>query len=321
MSQTCNRCGTHQSRRWFGETIRVEKGGSGGSTTISKSGIRYNTGRTYYRTERVSICENCKRNQTIFRGAIAVLAVAAFGAMQFFPRAAPPVETALQVEQISAPRSLPPTAEAAHDDSDLGVVYTVEAGGVRVTSVRPDGLGAHLGLVAGDLITRVNSVDVRQPKDIESGLSEVLHGGPRIWVDRGGTIVGLDRDALADVGRSSPSINGVWQGSYECERDGGSRVMVVALQLTEADNAVSATFQFQPAPGEAGGPSGVFTLAGSYDPQSRRLTLRPLEWVRRDGDWSMSTVSGHFDSSFQQLTGETTFRRCGDFTAAKFSER
>jgi len=106
----------------------------------------------------------------------------------------------------------------------------------------------------------------------------------------------------------------VWEGEYSCVRDGRRRNMHATLRMEDQGaGALDAVFEFQPQAG--GGPRGAFTLTGTFDAVSRRFSLSPGNWLHRDGDWSMSSISGVIDWTQGTLDGDLEFNGCSNLNA------
>ncbi len=64
----------------------------------------------------------------------------------------------------------------ARQGPKFGLKIASGSGGVLVGGVKPDGIGARLGLASGDTITEVNSRPVRTAADMERSISGVAAG-------------------------------------------------------------------------------------------------------------------------------------------------
>ena len=274
---------------------------------------------------------------TVFAGIAYVMVQGAINAMQNQP---PPQQDSYY-DTTPAPPPEPVVAAPATEtnsllDIDFVTLTYEEAGvigatGVRVTRRGNAGIAFPMGIRAGDIITYIGTTQITdgaalafaaEAESTKSSLSAVVY--------RDGSFVRLTSDAVPPpltpqdgqpldlLGQQQNSgVFGRWGGTYECERRNRDRTMEMDLQLVQAGSGVTATFGFRPGKDAPDGPSGVFTMQGTYDANTRRLSLRPVDWVSRDGDWAMSPVEAQFDSSLQTLSGRTNFSRCGPFTAIR----
>ena len=99
---------------------------------------------------------------------------------------------------------------------------------------------------------------------------------------------------------SSASIAGEWTGKYIC----GQGITALRLNVSEAGNgAISATFNFGPLPENPDVPRGAYTMEGAFDPQTRKVTLRGIKWIKAPNGYVMVDLDGRMDADGARIAG------------------
>lgn len=103
---------------------------------------------------------------------------------------------------------------------------------------------------------------------------------------------------------------GLWQGRYHCAQG----ETALALQITaQTPTAVRAVFYFHALVGNPNVPPGCFSMHGSYDPATRRLTLVPTRWLSHPPLYVWTGLSGTVGKDGAGLTGTIQGPACTDF--------
>jgi hypothetical protein len=111
----------------------------------------------------------------------------------------------------------------------------------------------------------------------------------------------------------TPAPTGVWEGSYTC-RQGltGLRLTIGAGQ----GSSLTADFAFHALPSNPGGPSGDFTMRGTYS--NDRMVLTQDHWVQQPAGYDMvDLASGPPTNGGKSLSGSVTTPGCTTFAVQK----
>jgi hypothetical protein len=117
--------------------------------------------------------------------------------------------------------------------------------------------------------------------------------------------------APAQAQDKPPPVTGEWTGKYICTQG------ITALDLHVANaggNAIKATFSFGPLPENPEVPKGAYEMKGSYDPATRRMTLKGVKWLKEPAGYIMVGLDGHMTDSGQKISGHVPdLFGCTDF--------
>lgn len=116
--------------------------------------------------------------------------------------------------------------------------------------------------------------------------------------------VGLTWSATAwakGVDNSLPFTTGqVWSGQYVCNQG----LTQMRLHITGIDGLrVRAIWEFHHVPS---GIRGRFGMSGTYQPEARRLALRPEQWIDQPPGWVFCGLAGTVSADGRQYTGNVT---------------
>lgn len=122
----------------------------------------------------------------------------------------------------------------------------------------------------------------------------------------------LTASAVRAEDAAETSIIGPWVGTYTC----GQGLTGISLTITEAhEGRAEALFHFYAVPENPGVPTGCFLQSGTYNAETRRVTLRGGRWLLQPPDYVTVGFSGQLDWAGRRLTGKvigprgcTTFR-------------
>jgi hypothetical protein len=122
----------------------------------------------------------------------------------------------------------------------------------------------------------------------------------------------LTASAVRAEDAAETSIIGPWVGTYTC----GQGLTGISLTITEAhEGRAEALFHFYAVPENPGVPTGCFLQSGTYNAETRRVTLRGGRWLLQPPDYVTVGFSGQLDRAGRRLTGKvigprgcTTFR-------------
>jgi len=119
-------------------------------------------------------------------------------------------------------------------------------------------------------------------------------------------------DAHAQLKPSPPgaAIAGEWTGRYICAQG------VTALRLDVSrgsGNQIAATFNFGPTPENPEVPKGAYTMAGTFDPASRHMTLKGVEWIEAPFLYVMVDLDGRINAAGNVIAGDVPGPGCTVF--------
>jgi len=137
------------------------------------------------------------------------------------------------------------------------------------------------------------------------------------WIVAASLVLLAGGTGHAQSGGRSPTDDGAavigpWVGTYTC----GQGLTGISLTITEAREGVAeALFHFYAVPDNPGVPTGCFLQSGTFDPGTRRITLRGGRWLLQPPNYLTVGFSGQIDRNGAILTGKvigprgcTTFR-------------
>jgi len=98
-----------------------------------------------------------------------------------------------------------------------------------------------------------------------------------------------------------------WVGDYDCVQGNTG----LALRIVDVrGRVVRAVFDFRHAPT---GAAGSYLIAGTYEPDTRRVRFDPSRWIERPEDYVMVSMEGEIASDGSLFAGKITFPGCGAF--------
>ena len=111
----------------------------------------------------------------------------------------------------------------------------------------------------------------------------------------------LTASAVRAEEAAETSIIGPWVGTYTC----GQGLTGISLTITEArEGRAEALFHFYAVPENPGVPTGCFLQSGTYNAETRRVTLRGGRWLLQPPDYVTVGFSGQLDRAGRRLTGK-----------------
>jgi len=97
-------------------------------------------------------------------------------------------------------------------------------------------------------------------------------------------------------------IAGDWTGRYICNQ--GITALHLIIQKAAKPGAITATFNFGPAPENPGVPKGSYVMRGSYDQKARRIVLKGDRWVSRPPGYEMVALDGRVVMEGDKIAGQ-----------------
>ncbi|MDC3957554.1 hypothetical protein [Polyangium jinanense] len=98
-----------------------------------------------------------------------------------------------------------------------------------------------------------------------------------------------------------------WVGDYDCVQGNTG----LALRIVDVrGRVVRAVFDFQHAPS---GATGSYLIAGTYEPETRRVRFDPSRWIVQPEDYVMVSMEGEIATDGSLFAGKITFPGCGAF--------
>jgi hypothetical protein len=109
---------------------------------------------------------------------------------------------------------------------------------------------------------------------------------------------------------AAESVTGVWEGLYVCPQ-GATRLR---LSLNEGpSHTVEAVFAFSSPDAASRIPSGCFSLRGTHDPATGRMTLKQSDWIQQPEGWIMVDMEGWVDVTTGSYDGVIKTAGCSVF--------
>jgi hypothetical protein len=120
--------------------------------------------------------------------------------------------------------------------------------------------------------------------------------------------------AAAQAARNS--LNGVWEGSYECAQG------VTGLTLTIDDRGngdLGAAFEYHPTDDNPSVATGIYSMTGTKTDAA--MQLEGHEWIEQGGDYGMVALTAPLEGreDTESLTGTVEGAGCTEFTAERVS--
>jgi hypothetical protein len=106
---------------------------------------------------------------------------------------------------------------------------------------------------------------------------------------------------------------GVWRGQYTCLQ--GLTDLTLTIEAPEAGQA-TAIFRFQYEEPDVL-EMGSFRMNGTFDENTRRVSLTGAEWIEQPADYGMVDLVGTFDANYTALEGNVETAGCGTFSLTK----
>lgn len=124
------------------------------------------------------------------------------------------------------------------------------------------------------------------------------------------TLPGLSWARGVDISDRPLDPTGLWQGHYNCAQ-GLTGLSLSIRSIDSVDpSVVAAVFDFYPLP-ENPTATGQFTMQGTWDADTQRLSLIPEAWVDQPPGWDMVGLDLRPTQGFTLLTGLVSSPQCG----------
>ena len=117
-------------------------------------------------------------------------------------------------------------------------------------------------------------------------------------------------DSHAQAKADAAAITGEWRGSYICAQ--GETALKLTVTPAKA-TAIEARFDFGPLPRNPEVPKGAFAMQGAFDPASRRMTLKGVEWIDAPFLYVMVDLDGRINAAGNLITGKVPGPGCTVF--------
>jgi hypothetical protein len=128
-----------------------------------------------------------------------------------------------------------------------------------------------------------------------------------------GLIIAMIGSSASAAGISLPPI-GAWQGRYRCAQ--GETALNLAIIAT-TPSRISAIFYFHALAANPRVPSGCFMMHGRFDARTRRIWLKPAQWLDHPAFFVRVSLSGTVSISGQTLKGSIGGPACSVFTLTR----
>lgn len=120
-----------------------------------------------------------------------------------------------------------------------------------------------------------------------------------------------NEDILNNVSEENPDIlltedernalRGYWDGIYFATQ--GKTSLRLKIVSVAADGKVQAFFHFTEHQDNPGVPYGCYTMEGTYNPETKLLSLDGVKWLYKPSTYSFVDVHGNIDFSKKEITG------------------
>ncbi len=110
------------------------------------------------------------------------------------------------------------------------------------------------------------------------------------------------------------ALLGNWTGSYVCAQGETG----VTLSLDAATGlSFNGSFSFFALPQNPGVPSGSFAIAGTFDPQSRRIAIEAVRWIEQPPGYIMVGMTGTVSADLTSIVGNLTHPSCAGLSVSR----
>lgn len=112
----------------------------------------------------------------------------------------------------------------------------------------------------------------------------------------------------------SLNLTGNWEGTYSC----GQGLTNLNLSIDQSDSSeLSAVFKFSANRSNTSVPSGSYSMVGTYDNKTNKITLRATDWINQPSGYVTVDLAGTVSQGNTKMSGDVLNSSCTTFTLEK----